>query len=91
MTPTNYRKIPASVALTGLLLVGYVAAAYFILPDELPALYQRLLGAGCVALAMTVFLLATREVESTDEMMARLRRGRRLARIGFVRHRTRGG
>jgi hypothetical protein len=36
-----------------------------------PALTQRLLAAGCVALAMAAFLLFTRQSESPDEVLFR--------------------
>jgi len=55
---------------------AFLVVAYFVLPDELPAILQRLLGLVCAGLAATVFAVATREQE--DELVHRLRRGQHL-------------
>ncbi len=57
-------------------LAAYLAAAYFVLSPELPAVWQRLLGFGCAVLAAFTFVSATRYVESPDEMLRRMQMGR---------------
>jgi len=59
-------------------LLVFLAVVYFFLPDELPALLQRLLGLVCAALAAAVVLAATRESQSPDDLFQRLRRGQHL-------------
>jgi tetratricopeptide (TPR) repeat protein len=59
----------------GSVLLAYLIVAYAVLPDDLPAVWQRLLGLGCVGTSLVVYLLATRKAESVDELMRRLRPG----------------
>ncbi len=75
LPPLRRRRLRWGAVVAAVVLVAYVAAAYLLFPAELPWLQQRLLGAGCVALAVLVFALATRHAESTEELLFRLRRG----------------
>jgi Flp pilus assembly protein TadD len=54
-------------------LGAYLALGYFVL-KELPWVPQKLLGLGCAALAVVVYLMATRRSESTEDLLFRLRR-----------------
>jgi len=60
---------------SALVLAGYLAAAYFVEGHELPALWQRLLGLGCLALAVITYGLLTGRDESPEELMLRMRLG----------------
>ena len=61
----------AAIAAT-VVLAAYILAAHFLLGPQ-PAWIQRMLAAGCVALAMTAFLLFTRPRESPEEVLFRAR------------------
>jgi len=69
------RKFVFTTLLSVVVAVIYVEAAYFFMWDELPAVWQRLLGLAYVILAVLIYALATRPAESTEEMVNRIRRG----------------
>jgi len=80
-------------AICGILLAAYIAAAYVLWGPEQPALLQRLLGLGCVALTMLTFMLATRRPESAEELLMRTRMGQhadfgKLRRVQRPKRRT---
>jgi len=71
---TRGRQIAAGVAGAGWLV--FVVAAYVWLPNELPAIWQRLLGLACAGLAAGVYGLATRRPQTLEEeLLRRLRYG----------------
>jgi tetratricopeptide (TPR) repeat protein len=77
--PSHARKAkrPRMAAiLAALAVLLYVAAAYLLLPRQLPIFVQRSLGLGCAGLAVAAFLLTTRSGESSQEKLRRLYRGR---------------
>ena len=90
--PARSRIWTIATWITAVLLALLVAAAYLLLPDELPALLQRLLGLAVATLAVLVFVLATHQPEQ-DELMQRLQRGQPLdfgkqLRMGRKKYRT---
>lgn len=80
----------ASAALTA----GYLAAAYVVLPDELPSASYWLSALGFVVLALSTYVLASRPVPLTEESVHRLRQehptdfGRQLRLLRARQHRT---
>jgi tetratricopeptide (TPR) repeat protein len=70
------RKRRWAAVATTVVLAAYILAAYFLLGPQ-PAWIQRMLAAGCVALAMAAFLLFTRQKESPEEVLFRARLAQR--------------
>ncbi|MBN2477558.1 MAG: tetratricopeptide repeat protein [Pirellulales bacterium] len=70
------RKIILVSLLSAVAIVVYVEAAYWLLGGlELPAWWQRLLGLAYVLLAVGAYTLATRETESAEDLLHRIRKG----------------
>jgi len=69
------RKWKPFGVVSALVLAGYLVVAYFVEGHELPALWQRLLGLGCLALAVLTYALLTRRDESPEELILRMRLG----------------
>jgi len=69
------RKFIFGTLLGTLAAVIYVELAYWLFWGELPALWQRLLGLVYVSLAVAVYVVVTRQTESTEEMLHRIKRG----------------
>lgn len=66
--------LPLAAMLVGLVLLVVVVVLYVARP-EMPWLLQRLLGLVFVGLLVLVYMLATRHVETPEEVLFRLRRG----------------
>jgi len=68
------RHLPPAALLLGVVLLVVIAGLYVLRP-EVPWLLQLLLGVVFVGLIVLVYVLATVEVETPEELMYRLKRG----------------
>lgn len=74
--PRTARKWSLAILGTAVVVAISMSVAYLALPDELPLIWQRLVGLGCAVLAVAALAVTTRETESPEEeMLDRIRRG----------------
>lgn len=74
--PRTMRKWSLALGLTALVVISCTLLAWAALPEELPLVWQRLLGLICALVAAIALVVATRERESPEEeMLTRARRG----------------